>query len=194
MRKGYGLDDRGSIPTMDKIFLSTPQCPDLLWGPSSLLPSYSCLQPPAHAGSPLEDFSTLKMEAICSSETSVDARSTQRHIPEDDILNIYLFVYLFTELWEYKWHRRDVGKPRTRNTTWTPYIKIAWGKCKRTFWNTTTCSNNIVILKCESVQCGDFLQLIVAWWWPREAETCSKKWHFKCRLMNFNCNYKWHLK
>jgi hypothetical protein len=26
------------------------------------------------------------METICSSETSVDARSTQRHIPEDDIL------------------------------------------------------------------------------------------------------------
>jgi hypothetical protein len=32
------------------------------------------------------DFSTLKMEAIRSSETSIDARSTQRHIPEDDIL------------------------------------------------------------------------------------------------------------
>jgi hypothetical protein len=27
------------------------------------------------------------MEAIRSSETSVDARSTQRHIPEDDILH-----------------------------------------------------------------------------------------------------------
>jgi hypothetical protein len=40
----------------------------------------------AHAGSPLADFSTLKMEAIRSSETSVDARSTQHHIPEDDIL------------------------------------------------------------------------------------------------------------
>jgi hypothetical protein len=35
---------------------------------------------------PLSDFSTLKMEAIRSSETSVDARSTQHHIPEDDIL------------------------------------------------------------------------------------------------------------
>jgi hypothetical protein len=40
----------------------------------------------AHAGSPLEDFSTLNMEAILSSEMSVNARSTQRHIPEDDIL------------------------------------------------------------------------------------------------------------
>jgi hypothetical protein len=28
----------------------------------------------------------MKMEAICSSETSVNASSIQRHIPEDDIL------------------------------------------------------------------------------------------------------------
>jgi hypothetical protein len=44
-------------------------------------------EPPPDAGSPLADFSTLKMEAIRSSETSVNARSTQRHIPEDDILH-----------------------------------------------------------------------------------------------------------
>jgi hypothetical protein len=32
--------------------------------------------------------STLKMEAICSSETSADTkRTTRRHIPEDDTLN-----------------------------------------------------------------------------------------------------------
>jgi hypothetical protein len=41
----------------------------------------------AHASSPLADFSTLKMDAISSSETSVNTRSTQRHIPEDDILH-----------------------------------------------------------------------------------------------------------
>jgi hypothetical protein len=41
----------------------------------------------AHAGSSLADFSTLKMEAIRNSETSVDIRSTQRQIPEDDILH-----------------------------------------------------------------------------------------------------------
>jgi hypothetical protein len=52
---------------------------------SARLPS--SLQPPAHAGSSLADFSTLKMEAIRSSETSVNARSTQRHIPEDGILH-----------------------------------------------------------------------------------------------------------
>jgi hypothetical protein len=32
--------------------------------------------------------STLEIEAICSSETSVDTkRTTRRHIPEDDILH-----------------------------------------------------------------------------------------------------------
>jgi hypothetical protein len=45
------------------------------------------LQPPAHAGYSFADFSTLKMEAIRSSEMSVYTRSTQRHIPEDGILH-----------------------------------------------------------------------------------------------------------
>jgi hypothetical protein len=44
------------------------------------------LQPPAHAGFSLGDFSTLKMEALRFSETSVYSRSTRRHIPEDGIL------------------------------------------------------------------------------------------------------------
>jgi hypothetical protein len=39
---------------------------------------------PAHAGSSLTDFSTLKMEAIRSYETSVHTRPTMRHIPEDE--------------------------------------------------------------------------------------------------------------
>jgi hypothetical protein len=43
------------------------------------------LQPHAHAGSSLADFSTLKMEAIHSSETSVYTKSTWRHILEDGI-------------------------------------------------------------------------------------------------------------
>jgi hypothetical protein len=46
------------------------------------------LQPPSDAGSSLADFSTLKMEAICFSETLVHTRSTRRHIPEDGILYI----------------------------------------------------------------------------------------------------------
>jgi hypothetical protein len=44
------------------------------------------LQEPAHAGSSLADCSTLEMEAILSSETSVHTRSTRRHIPENGIL------------------------------------------------------------------------------------------------------------
>jgi hypothetical protein len=43
------------------------------------------LEPPAHAGSLLADFYTLKMEAIRSSETSDNTISTRRHIPEDGI-------------------------------------------------------------------------------------------------------------
>jgi hypothetical protein len=46
-----------------------------------------CLQPSAHAGSSLGYFSTLKMETIRSSETSVHTRSTRRYIPEDGILH-----------------------------------------------------------------------------------------------------------
>jgi hypothetical protein len=35
---GYGLDSPGSIPGMARCF-SSPQCPDQLWGPPSLLPT-----------------------------------------------------------------------------------------------------------------------------------------------------------
>jgi hypothetical protein len=50
--------------------------------------------------------STLKMEAICSSETSVDTqRTTRRYIPEDDTLHnhrcenlkSYMFIYIFKD-------------------------------------------------------------------------------------------------
>jgi hypothetical protein len=43
-----------------------------------------------HADSSLADISTLKMEAIRSSKTSVDTRSTQLHIPENGILHSHL--------------------------------------------------------------------------------------------------------
>jgi hypothetical protein len=39
------------------------------------------------AGSSFADCSTVKMEAIRSSETSVHTRSTRRHIPGDGILH-----------------------------------------------------------------------------------------------------------
>jgi hypothetical protein len=44
------------------------------------------LQPPAHADSSRADFSTLKMEAKHSSETSVHTNFTRPHIPEGGIL------------------------------------------------------------------------------------------------------------
>jgi hypothetical protein len=44
---------------------------------------------PPHAGFLLGWFSTLKMEAIRSSETSVSIWTTQRHIPEDDNIHNY---------------------------------------------------------------------------------------------------------
>jgi hypothetical protein len=47
------------------------------------------MQPPTHADSSLADFSTLKMEAILSSETSIYTISTRRHTPEDGILHSY---------------------------------------------------------------------------------------------------------
>jgi hypothetical protein len=64
--------------------------------------------PSAHAGSSLADFSTLKMEAMRSSEMSVNTRSTLRHISEDGILHShrcenlksYIFLLLCDE------HRR----------------------------------------------------------------------------------------
>jgi hypothetical protein len=56
-------------------------------GYATVYKAMSRLQPPAHAGSSLAGFSTLRMEAIRSSETSVHTRSTRRHIPEDGILH-----------------------------------------------------------------------------------------------------------
>jgi hypothetical protein len=56
---------------------------------------------PMTAGSSPADFSTLKMEAIRSSETSVHTRSTRRQIPEDGILhshrreNLKSYISLF---------------------------------------------------------------------------------------------------
>jgi hypothetical protein len=51
------------------------------------------LQPPVHAGSLFAEFSTLKMEAVRSSETSVHTRFTRLHIREDGILHGGLVKY-----------------------------------------------------------------------------------------------------
>jgi hypothetical protein len=69
------------------------------------------LQSPAHAGSSLANFSTLNMEAIRSSETSVHTRSTQHHIPEEGILyshfceNLRSYIYHLSRS-EQTWVRR----------------------------------------------------------------------------------------
>jgi hypothetical protein len=51
------------------------------------------------------NFATLKMEAIRSSETSVNIRPTQRHIPEDDIIHSHrnesLKSYILTYVYKY---------------------------------------------------------------------------------------------
>jgi hypothetical protein len=68
--------------------LLTGHCRLLKWG---LVNRATCawtrMQPPAHAGPLPTDFSTLKMEAIRSSEMSVHTRYTWRHIPEDGIFH-----------------------------------------------------------------------------------------------------------
>jgi hypothetical protein len=82
--------------------LLTPMCPLSLPSGSYIAGSFrlvASLHPPAHAGSSLADFSTLKMEAIRSSETSVQStRSTRRHILEDGILRPYVVFILTTSL------------------------------------------------------------------------------------------------
>jgi hypothetical protein len=71
---------------------------------------YLSLQRPGHAGFTLADFSTLKMEAIRSSETSVHTRSTRIHIPEDGILhshrreNLRSYLYILFQAVQIDFH------------------------------------------------------------------------------------------
>jgi hypothetical protein len=71
--------------TWKNIYFSTYPPPTLI----HLSHRFTCAsQLPAHAGSSLADFSTLKMEAIRSSETSVQSTtSIRRHTREDGILH-----------------------------------------------------------------------------------------------------------
>jgi hypothetical protein len=78
----------------------SPLCLFPLWPHSLSLPvSYTAgcsnwnlsLQPAAHTCSLLADYSTLKMEAIRSSETSIYQSSTQRHIPEVQVQTLENF-------------------------------------------------------------------------------------------------------
>jgi hypothetical protein len=86
--------------------------------------TYRQLQPTAQAVSSLVDFYTLKMEATCSSKTSVQTISTWGHIPEDGILHshryenlksyksICLFVFLPTLSLTQIIQRRVVGSEK----------------------------------------------------------------------------------
>jgi hypothetical protein len=65
---------------------------------SPLSSEWKNLQPPAHIGSSLADFSTLKMEAMRYSETSVHTSSTWRQIAEDDILHIGQNCEIYNQL------------------------------------------------------------------------------------------------
>jgi hypothetical protein len=69
------------------------------------------LQPCDHAGSSFADLSSLKMEAIRSSETSVHIRYTRHHITEDSILQDYRKQILIgiVEATELGLYKTDVG-------------------------------------------------------------------------------------
>jgi hypothetical protein len=71
-------------------------CVNRRFGRTYRLHIQGSLQPSAHTGSSLADFSTLKVEATRSSETSVHTRSTRCHIPEDGILHAVIWYYLIT--------------------------------------------------------------------------------------------------
>jgi hypothetical protein len=78
------------------------------------------LQPPAQAGSSLADFSTLKMEVLRSSVTSVHKRSTRRHIPEDGILHS---------------HRRENLKTCIVSNCLFHKVGNCWIRRGRNFWS-----------------------------------------------------------
>jgi hypothetical protein len=63
------------------------------------------------------------------------------------------------------------------------------GRETQKFSNKMVCINRMEKLTRESVQCGDFLQLILARWWHHEADTCNNERYF----INFNM-IKEHLK
>jgi hypothetical protein len=65
-------------------------------------------------------FSTLKMEVICSSETSVDfQRTTRRYIPEDSTLHNYRCENLkFYKTYEGYSTRQIAAGPRQHSNSW----------------------------------------------------------------------------
>jgi hypothetical protein len=114
LRVGSGLSTgrspvQGVLPTVYRIKKvkkrprSNKRTVDISW---SFFYWWLSLQPPAHAGSSLADFSTLKYEAIRSFETSIHTSSTRRYIPEDGILHSHrcenLNSYINIQNYEYQ--------------------------------------------------------------------------------------------
>jgi hypothetical protein len=131
-------------------------CPCPKWGGS--------LQPPAHAGSSHTDFSTLKMEAIRSSETSVHTRSTRRHIPEDGILLAFkgsqtVITKLVETISKLCWHYNECISitavvcmfSNLRSTCYTLRVcsphEETWESPNGYVWNLRLGSSNIIYLQ-----------------------------------------------
>jgi hypothetical protein len=95
-------------------------------------------QPPTHVGSSLADFSTLKMEAICSSETSVHTRSRWRHIQEDGILHSHrcenLKYYLNNLVILRNWFPISILLLSSIRFTVTMVTAVRQGRLQRTGW------------------------------------------------------------
>jgi hypothetical protein len=107
--------------------------------PCSYIAIFDCwlsLQPPAHARYSLADFSTLKTEAVLSSEKSVHTRPTQRRIKEDgifqykpDSLLLYISIYIFdtfsSKLLECN-NFRTVSSIKVGVSNWRPRGNLMW--------------------------------------------------------------------
>jgi hypothetical protein len=72
------------------------------------------LQPLAQAGSSLAYFFTLKMETTCSSETSAHSRYIRRHIPENDIIQLWFWPWNGLPLVHWRWWKKVLPKLSTR--------------------------------------------------------------------------------
>jgi hypothetical protein len=79
---------------------------------------YCRLQPPVHSGSSFADCSTLKMEAIRSSETSFNTISIRRYTQQDGILhsdrrdNLKSYMlFIAPQLWHSKVENEAICAP-----------------------------------------------------------------------------------
>jgi hypothetical protein len=91
------------------------------------------------AGSTQSSASTLKMEAICSSESSVDfQRTTRRYIPEDSTLHIFISpqfpfismqVHVFSDTIRIKYFLVGLKPFLHRFFSWLMFISASVGEC-----------------------------------------------------------------